>query len=89
MTNYNSDSNDIARRVDLGLSKIRPYLQADGGDVHLVELTDDLVVKIQFTGACVTCPMSMQTFKAGVEQTLRNMVPELKEIVNLTSEDLS
>lgn len=78
---------DIIERIHAGLSRIRPYLQEDGGDIEFIELTDDLVVKVQFKGACVACPMSLQTFKAGVEQTLKNVAPELKEIVNLTSEE--
>ena len=87
MIDPQENASDILVRIHAGLNKIRPHLQADGGDIEFIELTSDMVVKVQFTGACVACPMSLQTFKAGVEQTLRNMVPELKEIVNLTSEE--
>ncbi|MCF8294800.1 MAG: NifU family protein [Bacteroidales bacterium] len=80
---------ELIQRIQAGLSRVRPYLQEDGGDIEFVELTDDLVAKVRFKGACVACPMSLQTFKAGVEQTLKNVAPELKEIVNLTSEEIT
>ena len=63
------------------LELIRPYLQADGGDVNLSEITDDMVVKVRLSGACVGCPFSIQTLKAGVEQALRKEIPEIKEVV--------
>ena len=74
---------NITARVNEGLELIRPYLQADGGDISLVEITDDFVVKVKLLGACGTCPMSIQTLKAGVEQTIKKMVPEIKEVVNV------
>lgn len=71
---------EIIRKINTTLEQIRPYLQADGGDVILSEVTDDLTVKVQLTGACHGCPFSMQTLKAGVEQALRHSVPEIKEV---------
>ncbi len=71
---------EIIRKINLTLDQIRPYLQADGGDVILSEVTDDLTVKVRLTGACHGCPFSMQTLKAGVEQALRHSVPEIKEV---------
>ena len=62
------------------LDQIRPYLQADGGDLDLIEITDDLVVKVRLTGACGTCPMRTMTLKAGVEGTLKKEIPEVKEV---------
>jgi Fe-S cluster biogenesis protein NfuA len=75
----------IEERIKTGLDHIRPYLQADGGDIDLVEVTEDMVVMVRLTGACGTCPMSMQTLRAGVEQTLKRVVPEIKQVVNLPS----
>jgi Fe-S cluster biogenesis protein NfuA len=63
------------------LDKIRPALQADGGDVELVEVTEDGVVKLKLTGACAGCPMSTITLKNGIERILREQIPEIKEVV--------
>nr|WP_026473909.1 iron-sulfur cluster biogenesis protein NfuA [Alkaliflexus imshenetskii] len=71
----------MLEKVEAALEGIRPYLQADGGDINIVELTDDMVVKVQLTGACDGCPMSMQTLKNGVEMVVKNNVPVIKEVV--------
>ena len=68
---------NLQSRVEATLDKIRPYLQADGGDIELVEITDDLIVKVKLKGACQGCPFSMQTLKGGVEQALMKEVPEI------------
>jgi Fe-S cluster biogenesis protein NfuA len=68
-------------RVNSALQRVRPYLQSDGGDIDLVEITPDNVVKVRLTGACNGCPYSMMTLKAGVEQALIKEVPEIKEVV--------
>lgn len=70
-------------KVESALDKVRPYLQADGGDIRLIEITDDLTVKVQLTGACDGCPYSMQTLRAGVEASIRKQIPEIKEVVNV------
>ncbi len=75
------EKNEILKKVEAALEGIRPYLQADGGDINIVELTDDMVVKVQLTGACDGCPMSMQTLKNGVEMVVKNNVPVIKEVV--------
>jgi Fe-S cluster biogenesis protein NfuA len=75
------DKTQLTERVNATLELIRPYLQADGGDVILSEITDDLVVKVQLSGACIGCPFSIHTLKAGVEQALRKEIPEIKEVV--------
>jgi Fe-S cluster biogenesis protein NfuA len=69
----------MREKVEAALAKIRPALQADGGDVELVDITDG-VVKVRLTGACGTCPMSTMTLKAGVERILKEEVPEVKEV---------
>ena len=70
---------DIKAAVELALTKIRPLLQRDGGDIELVEVTDG-VVKVRLTGACKGCPMSQMTLKQGVEKLLLKEVPGLKEV---------
>lgn len=65
------------------LETIRPALQADGGDVELVDVTDDGIVKVRLTGACGSCPMSTMTLKMGIEHTLLQHFPELKEVVQV------
>ncbi len=76
-----TDLNSIKERVAKALDRVRPYLQSDGGDISLVEITDDLTVKVKLTGACHGCPFSMQTLKAGVEQAILKEVPEIKRVV--------
>lgn len=71
------------KKVLKALDKIRPYLQADGGDIDLIEISDDLTVKVKMTGACDGCPFSIQTMKAGVEQAIRKEMPEVKEVLNV------
>jgi len=67
-------------KVKLSMDKIRPALQADGGDVELVEVTDEGIVKVRLTGACAGCPMSQMTLKAGVERMLKKDIPEIKSV---------
>jgi len=83
------EQDSIEKGVQKALGIIRPYLEADGGDVKLVEITDEQVVMVELLGACGTCPMSIQTLKAGVEQVIKQMVPEIQEVqaVNLTLPD--
>ena len=75
----------IRERVEKALEKIRPYLVADGGDIAIVDITDDMIVRVELKGACHGCPFSMQTLKAGVEMAVRNEVPEIKEVVDINS----
>lgn len=72
---------EILSKVTASIEIIRPYLQNDGGDISLVEITDDLTVKVKLHGACGSCPYSLMTLKNGVEQTIRRDVPEIKEVV--------
>ena len=72
-----AEKNEIMTKVNSAIEIIRPYLIADGGDVTLVDITDDLVVKVRLTGACDGCPFSLMTLKAGIEQAVRNKLPEL------------
>ena len=73
----------MREEVERALNEIRPFLQADGGDLELVEVTEDGVVKVRLTGACGSCPFSQMTLKMGVEQALKKMVPSVREVVAL------
>lgn len=82
-----TDISNITQRVEASLDSIRPYLNADGGDVKITEINDDLVVKLEFLGACGSCKMSSMTFKAGVVEAIKRAVPEVTgiEVINLTA----
>ncbi|MFH1354686.1 MAG: NifU family protein [Candidatus Omnitrophota bacterium] len=71
----------MKEKVEKALEKVRPMLMADGGNVELVEVTGDGVVKLKLTGACGSCPMSSMTLKMGIEKILKKEVPEVKEVV--------
>ena len=73
----------MREKVELALNKIRPQLQADGGDIELSEVTSDGVVKVKLTGACGSCPMSQMTLKMGIERVIKQEVPEVKEVIAL------
>jgi Fe-S cluster biogenesis protein NfuA len=77
-----AEQTSIKERVIKALNRVRPYLQNDGGDIDLIEITDDLTVKVKLTGACHGCPFSMQTLKAGVEQAIIQEVPEIKKVIS-------
>jgi len=71
----------MKEKIEAALNKIRPSLQADGGNVQLVEVTPDGIVKVKLTGACGGCPMSQMTLKMGIERVIKEAVPEIKEVV--------
>jgi len=70
-------------KVEEVLNQVRPMLQADGGDVELVEVSEDGIVSVKLTGACGSCPMSTMTLKMGIERALKERVPEVKEVVQV------
>ncbi len=72
---------ELEKKVENVIEQVRPYLQADGGDIKLIELTDDNTVNVELTGACGACPFSTMTLKNGVEATLKRVLPEIKEVV--------
>ena len=76
---------DLQQRIQSTLDELRPYLEADGGDIRLVEITDDLVVRIELLGACADCSMINMTLKGGVESALKKAAPEVTaiEAINL------
>lgn len=77
---------DTLSKIEKALDSIRPYLEADGGDVKVLEINDDMVVTLELLGACGLCPMSTMTLKAGVEDAIKRAVPEVMAVraVNIT-----
>ena len=76
---------ELQQRIETTLDELRPFLETDGGDIRLVEITQDLVVRIELLGACADCSLINMTLKGGVESALKNAAPELKaiEAINL------
>lgn len=71
----------MKEEVQKAIDRVRPGLQADGGDVELVDVSDDGVVKVRLTGACRGCPMSQMTLKMGIEKVIKSQVPAVKEVI--------
>ncbi|MDF2455695.1 MAG: hypothetical protein K0R51_1688 [Cytophagaceae bacterium] len=76
-----SSNQELFDRVEKALESIRPYLKSDGGDVKLLELTPDNDVKLELLGNCSSCAMSAMTLRAGVEEAIRKMAPEVKAVI--------
>jgi Fe-S cluster biogenesis protein NfuA len=72
----------MKEKVQKAIDKIRPNLQADGGDVQLIDVTDDGIVKVKLLGACHGCPMAQMTLKNGIERFLKNEIPEVREVIS-------
>ncbi len=75
------DKREIERKVNEALEQLRPFLHADNGDMELVEVKDDATVVVRLLGSCSDCSMSMMTLKAGLEESVKKMAPEVKEVV--------
>ena len=82
----NANNQELADKVDQALNEVRPYLETDGGNVRVLEVSDDHVVTLELLGACGSCPMSVMTMKAGIEETIKRQVPEIRNVraVNIT-----
>lgn len=78
---------DLRKRVDEVLNVIRPNLQADGGDVELVDITDEGIVQVKLQGACHGCPMAAMTLQMGIERILKNEIPEVQGVENVPDEE--
>ena len=75
------DQTQLVERVNIALNEVRPFLQVDGGNVEVVHVTDDMVVHVRWMGNCQTCSMSAMTMKAGIEQAIKNKIPEIKSVI--------
>jgi Fe-S cluster biogenesis protein NfuA len=79
----------LIEQIESALDNIRPYLEADGGNVKVLGIDDDMVVELELLGNCGSCPMSTMTLKAGVEEAIKRAVPQIKAVkaINITSPD--
>lgn len=75
-----TEQDTLVKRVNEALESLRPHLKVDGGDIEVVEVTDDMTVKVKWLGNCEFCSMSVMTMKAGVEQTLKSKMPEIRAV---------
>jgi len=71
---------EVEESILKALSQVRPYLQADGGDVEFKRMRDDGILELSWTGTCKICPMSVMTLRAGVERTIMKEVPEVRRV---------
>ena len=71
----------LEEKVEIALNKIRPYLKSDGGDVRVLEITDDKTLRLELLGACGSCSMSAMTFRGGIEETILRDVPEILKVI--------
>ena len=82
-------SPELVKRVEDALDTLRPYLEADKGNVSLIDITEDMVVRLRFHGACSSCSMSAMTLKAGIEQAILRSVPEIREVKAIQEDEES
>lgn len=73
----------LTQKVENALEEIRPFLQSDGGDITLLGIEDDKIVRVQLQGACVGCSVNQMTLKSGVEMTIKKHAPQIEEVINV------
>lgn len=76
-------SEELREEVKNALDKIRPYLQNDGGDITLVDIEDDKIVKVRLEGTCTNCAVNKMTLKSGVEMTIKEFVPQIEQVISI------
>ena len=76
-------SEEVRANVEKALEEIRPFLKNDGGDISLLEIEDDRLVKVQLKGACVGCSVNQMTLKSGVEMTIKKYAPQIERVLNI------
>ncbi len=74
---------ELKLNVEKALDEIRPFLQSDGGDISLLSIENDTLVKVQLEGACVGCSVNQMTLKSGVEMTIKKYAPQIEEVINI------
>ena len=74
---------ELIERVNVALNEIRPFLEVDGGNVEIVDVTDDMTVQVRWLGNCKNCSMSRMTMKAGIEQAIKSKMPEIRNVIAL------
>lgn len=76
-----TDKSKLIKEIDVALDRLRPHLKVDGGDIEVIDITEDMTVKVKWLGNCMNCSMSAMTMKAGVEQTLKSKFPEINSVI--------
>ncbi|MFK2818740.1 NifU family protein [Flavobacteriaceae sp. LMIT009] len=76
-------SEELKVNVEKALAEIRPFLESDGGDISLIDIEDDKLVKVQLLGACVGCSVNQMTLKSGVEMTIKKYAPQIERVINI------
>ncbi|MDT0643418.1 NifU family protein [Zunongwangia sp. F363] len=76
-------SEEVKLNVEKALAEIRPFLESDGGNISLISIEDDRLVKVQLEGACVGCSVNQMTLKSGVEMTIKKYVPQIEQVINI------
>ncbi len=76
-------SKDLLKNVEKALEEIRPFLQNDGGNINLIGIENETVVKVQLIGACSTCTVNQMTLKSGVEMTIKKYAPQIQSVINI------
>ena len=82
------NTEELRLNVEKALDEIRPFLESDGGNISLVSIENDKLVKVQLEGACVGCSVNQMTLKSGVEMTIKKYAPQIEQVINLEKEDL-
>ncbi len=76
---------ELTLNIEKALDEIRPFLQSDGGNISLISIEDDKIVKVQLQGACVGCSVNQMTLKSGVEMTIKKYAPQIEQVINIES----
>ena len=79
-------SEELKVNVEKALAEIRPFLESDGGDISLIDIEDDKLVKVQLLGACVGCTVNQMTLKSGVEMTIKKYAPQIERVINIEAQ---
>lgn len=89
MGSEQDNTSEIRKKVERALDSIRPYLQTDGGNVRVLDINENLDVRLELLGTCGNCPMSTMTLKAGVEEAIKRAAPEVSSVIaiNITAPD--
>lgn len=80
---------ELRKSIEVALDEIRPFLKSDGGDIELISIEDDSLVKVQLMGTCVDCTVNQMTLKSGVEMTIKKHAPQIKEVINVKADQLA
>jgi Fe-S cluster biogenesis protein NfuA len=80
---------ELRTTVEKALDEIRPFLKSDGGDIELLSIEDDSLVKVRLMGTCVDCTVNQMTLRSGVEMTIKKYAPQIKEVINIKADQLA